>query len=82
MNTIFEYTDILTRTGYTIVDGVKIVQYTCAIPMNNPSDMRISSTRLKPELYKIHRDICRKDLATFEDSAYELQEKYLSKVDM
>lgn len=82
MDNTFIYTDVLTRTGYTIIDGVKIVQYTCAIPMDNPAGMRISSTRLNPELYKLHRDICRADLAKFEDAAYELQEKYLSKVDM
>lgn len=79
MENLFTYSDVLTRTGYTIVDGVKIVQYVCTIPMENPSNIRISSTRINSELYKLHRDICRKDLAAFEDAAYELQDEYLKK---
>lgn len=82
MNTTLSYTDVLTRTGYTIIDGVKIVQYVCTIPMDNPSNMRISSTRMNADLYKENRAVCRADLAAFEDAAYELQEEYLAKADM
>lgn len=80
MNNTLSYTDTVTRIGYTIIGGTKVVQYSCTIPMDNPKDMRITSTRLSPELYKEHRDICRADLAAFEDAAYELQDEYVKKL--
>lgn len=80
MGDTLTYTDTIQRTGYTIIDGVKIVQYSCVIPLNDPQNMRITSTRLNGELYKANRDICRADLATFEDAAYLLQDEYIAKV--
>lgn len=80
MNTTLTYTDTVTRIGYTIIGGTKVVQYSCTIPMGKPEEMRITSTRLNPELYKEHRDICRADLAAFEDAAYELQDEYVKKL--
>ena len=77
MNTL-TYEDMVHRTGYTIIDGVKVVQYTCVIPLSNPENMRIGITKLNSELYKNNRDICRADYAAFEDSAYLLQEEYMS----
>lgn len=74
------YTETFQRIGHTIVDGKKIVQYTCIIPANNPADMRIGITKLDPEAYKAHRDICRADFAEFEDAAYALQEELLAKI--
>lgn len=80
MNNTLSFTDVHSRTGYTVVDGVKVVQYICTIEIANPANMRISSTRMNGDLYKLHRDICRADLAAFEDAAYELQEAYLAKL--
>lgn len=74
------YKETIQRTGYTIVDGVKIVQYTCIIQADNPTDMRIGITKLDPEAYKKNRDICRSDYAEFEDAAYKLQEELLAKI--
>lgn len=67
------------RVGYTIIGDVKVVQYICLIPVDNPEAMRITSSRLNAELYKANRDICRRDLAAFEDAAYLLQEECIRK---
>lgn len=73
------YKDVIQRTGYTIIGGVKVVQYVCTIPVDDPKNMRIGITKLNTDLYKEHRDICRDDYAAFEDSAYQLQEICLAK---
>ena len=70
--------DIFQRTGYSVINGVRVVQYSCIIPMDNPNEMRIGITKLNTELYKKNRDICRADYAAFEDSAYELQAKIIA----
>lgn len=80
MENTLTYKDIIQRTGYTVIDGVKVVQYTCVIPANEPQNMRIGITKLNTELYKEHRDVCRADYAAFEDSAYQLQEECLAKM--
>lgn len=74
------YTETIQRTGYTIVDGKKIVQYTCVIPADDPANMRIGITKLDPIAYKENRDVCRADFAEFEDAAYKLQEELLAKI--
>lgn len=74
------YKDTIQRIGYTIIEGVKVVQYTCVIPSDKPQDMRIGITKLDTEMYKAHRDICRADYAAFEDAAYELQEECIKKI--
>lgn len=71
--------DTIQRVGATTIDGVVVVQYTCVIPSDNPSAMRIGMTKMNSEMYKEHRDVCRADFAAFEDAAYELQDKYLAK---
>lgn len=82
MSETLSYNDVIQRTGYTVIDGVRVVQYTCVIPINNPEDMRIGITKLKPDIYKdkAYRDICRADRDIFEDAAYELQEELLAKI--
>lgn len=72
------YTDTIQRVGYTVIDGVKVVQHTCVIESSNPSKMRVSMAKVDSELYKIHRETCRADFATFEDAAYQLQEKLIA----
>ena len=76
MSETLVYTDVIQRVGYTIVDGVKIVQHTCILPLANPNAMRVSMTKLDAEAYKTHRYACRNDFEEFEDAAFELQEKY------
>ena len=73
------YADMIQRVGYTVIDGVKVVQHTCTFPIDKPQEMRVGSTRLNPEMYKTNRDICRVDMAAFEDAAYELQDEYLAR---
>ena len=75
MSDTLSYKDVIQRTGYTTIDDVRVVQYTCIIPTENPEAMRIGITRLNPDMYKANRDVCRDDYAAFEDAAYELQEK-------
>ena len=77
MSETLVYADTLQRIGYTVIDGERVVQYTCSIPLSNPKDMRLTSTRLTPDLYKANRETGRKDLEEFEDMAYELQDQYL-----
>ena len=74
------YKDTIQRVGYTVIDDVKVVQYTCVIPADSPKDMRIGITKLDVDLYKEHRDVCRADYAAFEDAAYQLQDEYIAKV--
>lgn len=73
------YADMVQRIGYTIINNVKVVQHTCTFPIDKPQEMRVGSTRLNPDMYKENRDICRADMAAFEDAAYELQEEYITK---
>lgn len=72
--------DTIQRIGYTVIDGVKVVQYSCVISSDNPSDMRIGSAKLNADMYKNNRDICRADFATFEDAAYAYQDELISKL--
>lgn len=69
--------DTVQRTGYTVIDGVRVVQHVCVLPIDEPENMRISMTKLNADLYKEHRDICRRDFAEFEDACFKLQESYL-----
>lgn len=78
-NTLF-YKDTIQRTGYTVIDDVRVVQYTCIIPADKPQEMRLGITKLNPELYKANREICRADYAAFEDAAYQLQEEYIARL--
>ena len=50
MSETLVYADTLQRIGHTVIDGERVVQYTCSIPLSNPKDMRLTSTRLKPDL--------------------------------
>lgn len=81
MSKTLAYTDTIQRVGYTIIDGVKIVQHTCVLPLANPDAMRVSMTKLDAEAYKANRYVCRNDFQEFEDAAFELQEKYTAKTD-
>lgn len=72
--------DTIQRTGYTMIDGVKVVQYSCTISSDNPTDMRIGIAKLDTEMYKNNRDVCRADYAEFEDAAYLYQEELISKM--
>lgn len=74
------YKDTIQRVGYTIIDNVKVVQYTCIIPVDKPEEMRLGITKLNASMYKDNRDICRSDYAAFEDAAYLLQEECLAKM--
>lgn len=73
------YNDSIQRVGYTIIDGVKVVQHICNIASNNPQDMKVSMVKLNADLYKANRTICREDFAIFEDAAYALQEELIAK---
>jgi hypothetical protein len=78
MDNTLTYKDTIQRVGYTEINGVKIVQYTCILPVDKPQEMRIGLTKLDSEKYKIYRDECRSDYAKFEDAAYVLQEKCIA----
>lgn len=80
MSNTLTYTDTIQRVGYTTIDGVKVAQHVCILPLENPKGMRTSMTKMNAELYELNRDICRKDFADFEDAAYQLRDEYLQKV--
>jgi hypothetical protein len=82
MTETLKCTDTIHRMGYTIIDGKKVVQHTCVMPLDDPKNMRVSMTKLDSEMYRKNRDICRADFAVFEDAAFELQEKYLATSNM
>ena len=45
--TTLTFTDTINRVGYTIIDGVQVVQqHSCVLPLNNPQGMRISMTKM------------------------------------
>lgn len=78
MSATLTYKDSITRTGITTIDGKKILQHTATINTDNPEQMSLNSVKLDKEAYKENRDICRADIAEFEDAAYMLQEQYLA----
>jgi hypothetical protein len=81
MSDTLRCTEYVQRVGYTVIDGVRVVQHTCVIPTDNPKGMRISMTKLNADLYEMYRDICRKDFAIFEDAAFQLRDKlYLANI--
>lgn len=77
---MLQATDILTKVGYSTIDGVNIVQYTCQIPLANPKGMTVRRTILKPDLYEQYRDECRSDFNTFEDDAYANRNNLINKL--
>ena len=79
MSSTLSYKDTIQRVGYTIIDDIKVVQHACVIDCNNPQEMRVSMIKINSELYKANRETCRSDFATFEDSAYKLQEELIAK---
>lgn len=74
--------DTIQRVGYTVIDGVKIVQYNAVIDATKPQEMRIITSKLNEEMYKANRVACRADLAAFEDAVYVLQEEYIAKMNV
>lgn len=78
MSATLTYNDSITRIGYTTIDGVIVMQHTCTIQADNPEDISISSIKVDQKLYKENREVCRTDMAEFEDLAYQLQDTYLA----
>lgn len=77
-NTLVCNKDMMQRIAHTVIDGVKVVQHTYTINLDNPQEMRVSMIKMDAELYKDHKEICRADFAEFEDVAYALQEKLIA----
>lgn len=80
MTETLTFKDTIQRVGHTTINNEKVVQYTCVISTDEPQNMRLSITKLNPEMYKEHRDVCRADYAAFEDAAYMLQDEYMAKL--
>lgn len=74
-------TESIQRIGYTVIDGIKVVQHTCSISSENPSQMRVGMVKLDSYMYKTNRSTCRDDYAIFEDAAYTLQEELIAKAE-
>lgn len=81
MTETLQVVESIQRTGYTVVNGERIVQHTCTISSDDPTKMRVGMVKLNTELYKTNRVICRDDYAVFEDAAYVLQEELISKME-
>lgn len=69
--------EMITKVGYTVIDNVNVVRYTCQIPLSKPEGMTVSRTVLKPELYEQYRDECRTDYAAFEDDAFATRDRLI-----
>ena len=79
MSETLSWKDSITRTGYTEIDGEKVMQHVCSISMDAQYNMTVYSVKIDKELYKANRDVCRADAAEFEDACYELQKTYSAK---
>lgn len=79
MTETLQIVESIQRTGYTIIDGIKVVQHTCTISSENPEQMRVGMVKLDADMYKSNRATCRDDFAVFEDAAYALQEELIAK---
>lgn len=77
MDKTLTYADTINRIGFTVINDVKVVQYTCNIPTDNPGNMRVHDVILDRELYKANLDTCLADMVEFTKAAYELQAKYM-----
>lgn len=71
--------DTIQRTGYTVIEDKKIVQYLCVIPSDDPEGMKMTSTRLDPQAYKENHETCLAELAEFENMCYQLQDELIEK---
>lgn len=78
MKKTLTWTDTVTRTGFTEIDGIKVMRHTASIKIDDPNNMTVSNAKLNEKMYRDNRDICRADIAEFEDAAYELQEQYVN----
>ncbi len=76
---MLQATDIWTRVGYSTIDGVNVVQYTCQIPLAKPEGMTVRRSVLNQKLYEEHRDEFRADFATFEDESYATRDRIVNK---
>ena len=81
MTNTLEIKETIQRNGYTVIDGIRVVQHTCTITSDNPSEMRVGMIKLDAEMYRLNRNTCREDFAVFEDAAYALQEELLAKAE-
>ena len=52
MTETLTYKDTINRVGFTIIDGIKVVQHNCVIDSANPQEMRVTMVKLNAELYK------------------------------
>lgn len=77
MSETLSWKDSITRTGYTEIEGKKVMQHTCNISADAPENMTVNSVKIDKEAYKANRAVCRADIAEFEDAAYALQEQYI-----
>ena len=75
------WTDAVVRTGFTEINGIKVMRHTASVRVDDPLNMTVSSVKLNKKMYRDNRDICRADAAEFEDAAYELQEQYINGLD-
>lgn len=81
MTETLQVVESIQRTGYTVIDGVRVVQHTCTISSEDPSNMRVGMVKLNADMYKTNRVTCRDDYAVFEDAAYALQEELIAKME-
>ena len=80
MTETLQVVETIQRTGFTVIDGVKVAQHTCTISSSDPNQMRVGMVKLDEQMYKNHRSTCRNDYSVFEDAAYALQEELIAKM--
>lgn len=68
----------ITLTATSTIDGKAVAGYSAIINSENPEDINLSDYQIDKTLYKANRVQSRKDLAAFEDAAYELQDQLIA----
>lgn len=72
--------EFVQRIGYTVIDGVRVVQHTCVLPVADPKGVRVSMTKLNGELYEANLETCMQDHMIFQRAAFQLRNEYLAKI--
>ena len=67
----------ITITGRSVVNGIEVAGYQATINSENPENLNMSNWQVKKDIYKLNRELCRKDQADFEDVVYAIQDEML-----
>lgn len=70
----------ITLTGQSEIDGQIVVYFNATINNENTGNSTVTQNIQNEELYKINKTQVRKDIASFQEKIYEIEDDILSKV--